>query len=497
MIYYNLTTSIRWRQPPVGVVRVERELARALLASNETLQFCQYDPITERFLVIDLDFATQILDDVWCNTPVPQPEPPSQQISLKRKVLNIVPRAVRSAIKGLLQAIKLGGQRMRRSVLDLIPRPWRLYVKRKLQDIKTYIQAIRNGHAIQSSASETGLPPGAISSQRQNFHRLPHQTLVTLGKPLEPTPQDTFISVGADWHHTPIKRTFDLKAASGCKVILACYDTIPVMFPQHTIEPGFDDVFQVHLVDMAHTANAIFAISQQTRSDLTRFLEGNQLGITLPVIQDIPLASHAIVSTSPHLDAEDHSILNKLKARGPYILYVSTLESRKNHRLLLNLWEDLFGSLSEVPTLVCVGMMGWGMSDFVSEAARSKLYQAGAIQFHHRVSDNLLHHVFQNCLFTVFPSVYEGWGLAVTESLAHGKVCVVSNNSGTKEAAQGLCPSYHPHDFFGWREEILRLINDAGYRSALEQKIKNEYRHRTWAEFACDFSEFLNKIEAS
>jgi glycosyltransferase involved in cell wall biosynthesis len=103
----------------------------------------------------------------------------------------------------------------------------------------------------------------------------------------------------------------------------------------------------------------------------------------------------------------------------------------------------------------------------------------------------LLAHLYHNCAFTVFPSLYEGWGLAATEALAFGKVCVVANNSSLTEATQELMPAYHPLDFLGWKGEIERLLDDLPYRQSLESEISLHYKHSTWNDFGKAFCDHL------
>ncbi len=468
--------------------------------SKRDLKFCQYDVTTERFLVLEDEFVAQILRDTWCDPPeeikraIRAAHNPAQTtallppLSLKRRILNRIPQAWRTAVKSRLHQAKSLVQRIRRFVLDLFPRHWRLSVKRKLQDARSSLRTRRR-------EADVGVELLPTETHKPFYEMMPHNALISLGVPLKPAPHDILISVGADWHDNLTKNIFDLKENSGCKVMLACYDIIPVIFPQHTVKQGFENIFQVYLVDLAHTADAIFAISTHTQNDLRRFFENQQLGFRLPAIQAIPLAGPVIASQSPSLARSEELELEALRENGNFILYVSTVESRKNHRLLLNLWDDFSATGTKVPTLVFVGMMGWGMGDFVNEAKRSRPYQAGLLQFWNHVSDPQLHYLYRECLFTVFPSLYEGWGLAVTEALAYGKVCIASSNSGTVEAAQGLCPAYHPHDYFGWRHEILRLTNDNEYRHRLEVKIRNEYRSRSWANFASDFASLICELE--
>lgn len=77
--------------------------------------------------------------------------------------------------------------------------------------------------------------------------------------------------------------------------------------------------------------------------------------------------------------------------------------------------------------------------------------------------------------------------LAATEAMSFGKVCVVSNNSAMPEATQNLVPSYHPQDFFGWLNEIRKLIVDTKYRQTLEKNIQQNFSIRTWEDFGKEF----------
>jgi glycosyltransferase involved in cell wall biosynthesis len=126
------------------------------------------------------------------------------------------------------------------------------------------------------------------------------------------------------------------------------------------------------------------------------------------------------------------------------------------------------------------------VNDLWAEMQASDVWGAGRIVMLHHVSDALLAHLYRDCAFTVFPSFYEGWGLAATESLAYGKLAIVSDTPALREATQGLCPAIHPLDWPRWFETITHYIDDPAARTAAEQRIRATYVPRNWRDFASD-----------
>lgn len=296
-------------------------------------------------------------------------------------------------------------------------------------------------------------------------------------------PGDIYVSMGLDWDHAPTSDVLNYLGPRGAKSFLACFDTVPVQFPELLVRDEIGQQFRQHLVEMAHGATGVWAISHATKRDLERFWESARLETVLPKVFTVPLASYASSSRLPSLNAEDRSILRDVFSKGSYVLYVSSVEPRKNHKLMLDIWRELYAERgSECPQFVYVGMTGWGCGDILQRIPRMQASIAGKITGLHRVSDNLLQHLYYNCSFTVFPSLYEGWGLAATEAMQFGKVSVVSDNSSLNEATQYLMPTLHPLDFLGWKSEIERLFDDIPYRRSLEQRIATEYRPLTWRE---------------
>jgi hypothetical protein len=163
-------------------------------------------------------------------------------------------------------------------------------------------------------------------------------------------------------------------------------------------------------------------------------------------------------------------------------LFVGTIESRKNHLLAFDVWLELIRKRGEraTPTLICVGNEGW-----MVEAAMARLKASDQlrrrVRIIRRVSDSELTRLYRNCLFTIYPSSYEGWGLPVTEALSFGKMVVTTAVSSLPEVGGDLVEYFDllsPADMLG---KVERLIDDADYRRARESKISTEFQTRSWS----------------
>ncbi|CCA89873.1 glycosyl transferase (plasmid) [Novosphingobium sp. PP1Y] len=306
-------------------------------------------------------------------------------------------------------------------------------------------------------------------------------------QPFTPMNDDQFVTVGSDWSFNIPDRVEKLYGSSRV-MVAACYDLIPLLFPEFTPGMEFFEQFNHHYRAVARMAQSVFAISEVSAKSLRDFWDKEGLAHTAPPVEVVPLAAPAPTFSEFDLDDKDFAMLDEIERKGPYVIYVSTIEPRKNHQLLLDIWRELFAERGEkCPTLLIVGMRGWGSEDMIRSAQRMQASKAGKIVWREGLSDALLAQLYSRSAFAVFPSYFEGWGLAATEAAALGKVCVVSSTGALVEATQGKMPSYHPLDFIGWKQELIRLLDDAGYRRSLEKGLDTQLFRRTWQDFGKEF----------
>jgi glycosyltransferase involved in cell wall biosynthesis len=271
--------------------------------------------------------------------------------------------------------------------------------------------------------------------------------------------------------------------AAGVPYVGMIYDLIQIRFPE-----WFDIEQQEMVADWhrftARTSAAILCISEATRRDARAFYE--RQGVVAP-----PLHTIALSDEIPKAAAGSRAH----PAGRPFVLFVSTIEPRKNHRLLFQVWRRLVAErgADAVPDLVFVGREGWQTKDFLLELRQSRLLD-GKIQLRTDVDDDELARLYAECLFTVYPSITEGWGLPVSESLAHGKFCVASNVDSLPEVGRDWIDYHDPFDVAGATALIARAIDDKTMREAREERIRREYRPRSWRQVTDDLVRMLAEV---
>jgi len=167
----------------------------------------------------------------------------------------------------------------------------------------------------------------------------------------------------------------------------------------------------------------------------------------------------------------------------PFMLFVGTVEPRKNLPTLLDAVEALRRDLGErVPDLAVVGGGGWKSAE-----VRARLRRMPGVHWFRAATDADLAVLYRHARFTVAPSFSEGWGLPVQESLAHGVPCIASGMAPPHEAAQGLAELFDPSDGLALKAAMARWIVDDGALAAARHRIACSLAHTrrpTWNDAA-------------
>ncbi len=278
----------------------------------------------------------------------------------------------------------------------------------------------------------------------------------------------------------------ELKNSRGVRYFPLVYDVIPVLAPQHCIKPLTQDFISWLLGAFDH-ADGFFAISRCTAVDLGRVAAF--LGHAVPQAAVIPLDArpermNCASETGQRVTTRQGPTCSR-PAREPYVLFVSTIELRKNHLLAFSTWLSLLElrGPARTPKLVCVGNHGWMVDAAIARLKSSELLRQ-KVELISRVSDAELSELYEHCLFTILPSTYEGWGLPVTELLCHGKVPLVADLSSLPEAGGEFADYFDVRSERDFQEKLERLIDDAPYRESRERKIREEFAPRSWRQIA-------------
>jgi glycosyltransferase involved in cell wall biosynthesis len=277
--------------------------------------------------------------------------------------------------------------------------------------------------------------------------------------------------MGLDWERKDFEYLYAQKRLIGFKVSLFCYDIIPVKLPQACVN-DVAAVFALYFTNVAWCADQILCISQSSLHDLTQLLE--ELGAPQRPMQVVHLGCD-IRSVSGIVSPQIHALCEK-----PFLLFVSTIERRKNHETLYRAYIELINQgNTNLPQLVFVGKIGWGIADLLKDLKLDPRIQPYILILNH-VTDAELSHLYENSLCTLYPSLYEGWGLPIAESLAHGKFCLVSNNSSLPEVGGDYVEYLDAWDVPGWSKRIYWYWKNPSALREKERFILANYRVQSW-----------------
>jgi len=260
------------------------------------------------------------------------------------------------------------------------------------------------------------------------------------------------ISMGNAWDYLDYAYLHRICRKDGVRLVSVIYDVIAMAYPHTT--PGLPHVYHRHWVELGHCAAHLLAISRHSARQYGEFIgDPNDLN---------PPMSHAYLPSFLRDRAGDigETAVPSLLGRR-FVVYCSTIETRKNHQLLLQLWDRLRLEYSrdQLPILVFAGKWGWG-TEAVRLLSERNFRLRGHLLILDRVSDAELIWLYRHARFTVFPSLSEGYGLAAAESLSFGTPVVTADCPALVEATEGLMPAYDPLDFCAWLAEMRQLIDD-------------------------------------
>jgi glycosyltransferase involved in cell wall biosynthesis/SAM-dependent methyltransferase len=176
---------------------------------------------------------------------------------------------------------------------------------------------------------------------------------------------------------------------------------------------------------------------------------------------------------------------------GKFILSVGSIVPHKNQMLLAETFYRLhtLGKIGESWELHFTGAIG-GASLIEAMKYSSKCKN---IKFLGTVSDSHLDSLYRRCSFTVFPSVQEGYGLPITESVSYGKPCICANFGAMGEVAErGGCLTVDVRDSIKLGNAITTLINDKDLHNRLCGEAQSVHIE-AWEDYARNFLQILDK----
>jgi alpha-1,3-rhamnosyl/mannosyltransferase len=225
-----------------------------------------------------------------------------------------------------------------------------------------------------------------------------------------------------------------------------------------------------HVLRAIERASAVIVPSEFVRTEIEDLVP-SALPRTVIVPWPVsPLFSHVAAPQDKQMLAE--SALDR-----PFILYVGTIEPRKNVKMLLDAIRILSDESSDFPQLVLAGRFGWSCDTESAEIHRQS--QQGKVLHLGYVDDNLLSVLYRSALATVYPSSVEGFGLPLIESMASGTP-VVSGKGGSLCEVGGNAAQYIDGRSPEALADILRsVVSDSSLRESMIRRGFDHVGHFT------------------
>jgi glycosyltransferase involved in cell wall biosynthesis len=242
-----------------------------------------------------------------------------------------------------------------------------------------------------------------------------------------------------------------IKRSTGARFVCLIHDLIPIDYPEH-VEEGDPEQHRRRIDTVAQLADAVIVNSEGTRQALARHLGASR--------QDLP-----VVVAPLGIDLEA-SFAADGKPRRPYFIYVATIESRKNHLLLMRVWQRLAEELGPTaPRLVLIGRRGWQHEMVLAALGGSSALRA-LVEEHNTLPDVAVVRLFTGATAALYPSFAEGYGLPVAEALALGVPVICSDLPELREVGRHVPEYLDPRDEAGW----LAMIRDYAISGSLRRQ---------------------------
>lgn len=266
-----------------------------------------------------------------------------------------------------------------------------------------------------------------------------------------------------------------IKQRGGARVVCLVHDLIGIEFPNF-VPSGRMRRQHRRMANIAEFADVVIVNSAATGNSFRRRYE--PAGFRAPIlVAPLGIDLWSAGSTGPP------------SIEGPYFLYIGTIEPRKNHLLLLDVWNRLVAELgARTPRLVLIGRRGWKGREITDAIYRSAILR-GFVAELNGFPDSELVKYLRGARALLFPSRAEGYGLPLAEALAFGVPVISSDIEALREVGQGVPDYLDPDDVSGWQTAITDYLPAESRRRQQQLARLDSWQPPSW-------EEHFRKVEA-
>jgi len=281
----------------------------------------------------------------------------------------------------------------------------------------------------------------------------------------QPGPPPVYIQVSPH-HLTRTAKVRRILAQEQARFLCFVHDLIPIEYPEYARPAGAREHRQ-RITTIATLADAVIVNSAATGRSLQPWIDREGRSIAMHV---------ALLGTEPLAAAEPANFADGR----PYFVCIGTIEPRKNHLLLLNLWRHLAETMPSeaVPRLVVIGRRGWENEQVLDMLDRCPALQ-GHVEERNGCSDATMAELLRGARALLMPSFAEGYGMPVAEALSVGVPVICSDLPALREVGRDTPDYLDPLDGPGWRAAILDHAAHGSAHTAQLQRLAG-WRAPSW-----------------
>jgi glycosyltransferase involved in cell wall biosynthesis len=275
--------------------------------------------------------------------------------------------------------------------------------------------------------------------------------------------------IGLDVVHEPMQiGPFFLK--KGFSSVVTVHDLSPLLFPE-----TFNRIVYLHhkygMIRILRNVDAVVTDSHNTRKDLLE-----RFSVDPKKIRVIHLGVAERFKPANHLVCE--RLREKLGLADPFVLYLGTLEPRKNLTSLIDAFHKLKKDIRMNHKLLICGAKGWKYSNIFKRVKQLRL--ENEVVFTGFIDDEDLPALYSSAKVFVFPSIYEGFGLPPLEAMACGCPVICSNAASLPEVVGDAAITVSPYDANRLSQELYHVLSSKRLRQRLIRKGFKNVKRFSW-----------------
>jgi glycosyltransferase involved in cell wall biosynthesis len=252
---------------------------------------------------------------------------------------------------------------------------------------------------------------------------------------------------------------------------MSLYDISFIKYPQYS--NSVVKTYARRVKQCLQWTDLIITISESSKNDIIKYLH-----VPPDRIYVTPLASRYYPNYLSPETREQLKLSVNYDFSKPYILFVSTIEPRKNIKTIISAYNSLKQKYKIEHQLVLIGQKGWHHQPIFAAIEASPWKS----QIHHLnyLSDELVALFYSQADVFVYPSHYEGFGLPVLEAMTLGAPVITSNTSSLPEVAGDAALFVNPDNPMDLVDAILQIISDSNLRRELIEKGHERAKLFSW-----------------